>query len=68
MFFSKLGSELKYHAGRYNYHHFGMHDGAFGSEIFFLQGAQLLSLHKLINKKQRMICASQCKGKKKTKP
>lgn len=36
-FFSKLGSELKYQADRYNCHHFGMQDGAFGSEMFFLQ-------------------------------
>lgn len=34
MSFSKLGSELKYHADRYNCHHFGMQDGAFGSESF----------------------------------
>lgn len=36
-FFSKLGSELKYQADRYNCHHFGIHDGAFGSEMCFLQ-------------------------------
>lgn len=48
-FFSKLGSELKYQADRYNCHHFGMQDGAFGSQMFFQQGTQLLSPEELIN-------------------
>lgn len=34
-FFSKLGSEWKYQADRYNCHRFGMQDGAFGSVMFF---------------------------------
>lgn len=54
---SKLGSNLKYQPDRYNCHHFRMQDGAFGSEIIFLQWTQLLSPEELINK-QRMICAS----------
>lgn len=49
-FFLKLGSELKYQADRYNCHPFGIHNGAFGSEMCFLQWTQLLSLEELINR------------------